>query len=284
MLNQKKARLLLAAGMAAFGVCACVQPQQVEVLERDQRRLQAENAALQKELGSVRASLADSGANMQQLQREFNSIKGSIEETRHQVGKEIDQTSRQGDKRVTELEARLAKLTEGLQAQETQLKSREDELKELREWLQQLSTLTATVSGPIAPSELGSGENEAVNREYEAAWRGLEKKDYRSAIARFRDFVKKYPKSKLAGSAQYRIGESHYALREFEQAIIEFDAVRTRYPDEDKAPAALLRQAFAFAELGENSNARVLLQELTEKYAQTPEAVQAKLRLKSLPS
>lgn len=114
------------------------------------------------------------------------------------------------------------------------------------------------------------------------AWIG--KKDYRFAIARFKDFLKKYPKSKLAGSAQYRIGEGHYALREFEQAIIEFDAVRTRQPQEERAAAALLRQGFAFAELGENANARVLLQELSEKFAQTPEAVQARLRLKSLSS
>jgi tol-pal system protein YbgF len=284
MLNLVKPRLILIAGLAAIGLCACVQPQQVQVLERDQRRLQAENAALQKELGSVRTSLADGGANMEQLQREFNTLKGQIEETRHLVGQEIDQSRGQGDKRVKDLEARLAKLTEGFESQERQLKSREDELKELREWMQQLSTLASAVAIPITPTELGSGESEAVNRDYEVAWRGLEKRDYRFAIARFKDFLNKYPKSKLAGSAHYRIGESHFALREFEQAIIEFDAVRTRYPQEGKAAAALLRQALSFAELGENSNARVLLQELTEKFAQTPEAVQAKLRLKSLPS
>jgi tol-pal system protein YbgF len=283
MLDLVKPRVILVAGLTAAGVCACVQPQQVEVLQRDQRRLQAENAALQKELSSVRSSLADAGADMQQMKREFDSLKGRIEETRHQVGKEINQTTLQGDKRVKELEARVAKLTEGYENQERQLKLREEELKELREWMQ-LSSVRSTVGAPATATELGSGENDSVNRDYEAAWRALEKKDHRSAIARFRDFLKKYPKSKLAASAHYRIGESHYALREFEQAIIEFDAVRTQYPQNEKAPAALLRQAFAFAELGENSNARVLLQELTEKYAQTPEAVQAKLRLKSLPS
>lgn len=175
MMNVTQTRLLLAAGLAATCLWACVQPQQVEVLERDQRRLQAENAALRNELGSVRASLADSGANMQQLEREFNSLKGSIEETRHQVGQDLDQTSRQGDKRVRDLEARLVKVTEGLQAQEAQLKSRGDEVKELREWMQQLSSL-ASVVVPIAPTELGSGESETVNREYEVAWRGLERK------------------------------------------------------------------------------------------------------------
>ncbi len=131
---------------------------------------------------------------------------------------------------------------------------------------------------------MASAENETIRRDYEVAWRNLEKRDYRVAIGRFKDFQKKYPKSSLSSNAQYWIGESHYALREFDQAIIEFDAVRTKYPEAAKVPAALLKQAYAFAELGENTNARLLLQEVVEKYAQTPEATQAKQKLKSLES
>ncbi len=137
---------------------------------------------------------------------------------------------------------------------------------------------------PAEATEIASAENETIRRDYEVAWRNLEKRDYRIAIARFKDFQKKYPKSNLAANAQYWIGESHYALREFDQAIIEFDAVRTKYPEATKVPAALVKQAYAFAELGENSNARLLLQEVVEKYAQTPEATQAKQKLKSLES
>jgi tol-pal system protein YbgF len=131
---------------------------------------------------------------------------------------------------------------------------------------------------------MGAGENDAVSRDYEPGWRALEKGDYRNAIARFKEFLNKHPKSRLAGSAQYRIGESHFALREFDQAIVELDAVRHRYPQDPKVPAALLRQGLAFAELGENGNARVILQEVAEKYAQSPEGLRAKLKLKSLPS
>jgi tol-pal system protein YbgF len=201
-------------------------------------------------------------------------LKELIEETRHQVDRQIDHTSREGDQRVKDLEARLGKLAEGFKAQGEQLKLREDELKEVRKGLQL----------PAEATEMASAENETIRRDYEVAWRNLEKRDYRSAIARFKDFQKKHPKSSLAGNAQYWIGESHYALREFDQAVIEFDAVRTKYPEAAKIPAALLKQAYAFAELGENTNARLLLQEVVEKYAQTPEATQAKQKLKTLQS
>ncbi len=273
-LKQFRVGVIVTATLAVVGVSACVQPERVEVLEREQRRIQNDNLGQQKEIDATRASLADTRANLQQVEREISGLKELIEETRHQVGRQIDNTSREGDQRVKDLEARLGKLAEGFKAQGEQLKLREDELKEARKGLQL----------PAEASEMASAENETIRRDYEVAWRNLEKRDYRVAIGRFKDFQKKYPKSSLSSNAQYWIGESHYALREFDQAIIEFDAVRTKYPEAAKVPAALLKQAYAFAELGENTNARLLLQEVVEKYAQTPEATQAKQKLKSLES
>lgn len=266
------------ASFALLGASACVQPERVEVLEREQRQLKTDNVSQQKQLDATRANLADTRANLQEVQREVSSLKEMIEATRHQVGRQIDNTSREGDQRVKELEARVAKLTDGLKSQGEQLKLREDELRELGKGIQYHPVL------PPEGSEMAAAENEAVRRDYEAGWRSLEKRDYRSAIARFKEFQKKNPKSSLAVNAQYWIGESHYALREFDHAVVEFDAVRSRYPEGAKSPAALLKQAYAFAELGENLNARLLLQEIVEKHAQTPEATQAKQKLKSLQS
>jgi tol-pal system protein YbgF len=275
-----KIRLISLLALALAGASACAQPQQIELLEREQRRMRNDNVSIHNEVESMRSSLADTRANMQQLQREFSALKERIEETRYQVGRQIGQSSRDGDQRVKDLEARVAKLTEGFKAQEGQLKAREDELRELRKSIQQPTGLNV----PAETAEISAAENDTVRRDYETAWRALEKKDYRLAVTRFKEFLQKHPKSRLANNAQYWIGESHYALREFDQAILEFDAVRSRYPQGDKVPAALLKQGFAFAELGEKVNARLILQEVVEKYAQSPEAVQAKQRLKSLES
>jgi tol-pal system protein YbgF len=197
------------------------------------------------------------------------------------VGRQIGQSSRDGDQRVKDLEARVAKLTESFKVQEGQLKAREEELRELQKNVRQPQMAGGTSA---ESTEISAAENESVRSDYEIAWRALEKKDYRLAISRFKEFLQKHPKSKLANNAQYWIGESHYALREFDQAILEFDAVRSRYPQADKVPAALLKQGFAFAELGEKVNARLILQEVVEKYAQSPEAAQAKQKLRAIES
>jgi len=277
---QQIRRMLLLA-LSITGASACAQPQQIELLEREQRRIRSDHASVHNEVESMRSSLADTRANMQQLQREFSALKERIEETRYQVGRQIGQSSRDGDQRVKDLEARVAKLSEGFKAQEGQLKAREDELRELQKNLRQQPVPGGVSAGS---AEISAAENDAVRRDYEIAWRALEKKEYRVAISRFKEFLQKHPKSTLANNAQYWIGESHYALREFDQAILEFDAVRSRYPQANKVPAALLKQGFAFAELGEKVNARLILQEVVEKYAQSPEAVQAKQKLRSLES
>ena len=272
-------RILLSA-LFAVGASACAQPQQIELLEREQRRIRSDHANIHNEVESMRSSLADTRANMQQLQREFSSLKERIEETRYQVGRQIGQSSRDGDQRVKDLETRVAKLTEGFKAQEAQLKAREEELRELQKNIRQ----PMAGGTPAEKTEISAAENDAVRSDYDVAWRALEKKDYRLAITPFKEFLQKHPKSKLANNAQYWIGESHYALREFDQAILEFDAVRSRYPQAEKVPSALLKQGFAFAELGEKVNARLILQEVVEKYAQSPEAAQAKQKLRSLES
>ena len=277
MLNSVKLRPII-MGLALTGLYACVAPQRVELLEQEQRRTQSDTAAMQKQMELMRSSLSDTRTNIQQLERQLNSLNKSLEETRHQVGEQIDQSSRQGDQRVKNLEATVAKLTETTKVNDDLLKLSQEELKELQKGMP-----SNQVSSPEATETL-LAENDNVKRDYEVARQALGKKDYRFAITRFRDFLQKHPQSKLADSAQYWIGESHYALREFEQAIVEFDAVRSKYPQGEKVPAALLKQGFAFAELGENANAKLILQQVVDKYAQTPEAVQAKQKLQSMES
>ncbi|HLN85711.1 MAG TPA: tol-pal system protein YbgF [Candidatus Limnocylindrales bacterium] len=259
---------------------ACVNPQQVDLVERDQRRLRADMGNLQGDVDGFRATLADTRANIQQMQRDLSAIKERIDETRVQVGRQIGQTSRDGDQRVKNLESRLAKLEEDAKAQAQLLKSREDELKQLRDAAQAAEQRPLVYDGF---ADIALGETELVRKDYETAWRSFEKKDYQAAAGRFRDFLKKNPKTRLAAAAQFWLGESYFALKEFEKAIVAYDEVR-RFPQTDKVAAALLRQGIAFGELGEKLNARLVLQELVEKFPQSAEAPRAKQRLKALES
>jgi len=260
----------------------CVNPQQVELLEREQRRLRSDVGTMQTDIDAARTSLADARANMQQMQRDISAIRERIDETRVQVGRQIGQTSRDGDQRVKNLEARLIKLEEDAKAQAELLKTRESEIQQLKDAAQNAQTVQPTT--PDGYAEAALAESDGLRRDFESGWRLFERKEYRLAVNRFKEFLKKYPKSRIAANAQYWVGESHFALKEYDKAIVEFDEVRRRYPQSEKVPAALLRQGFAFAELGEKLNARLVLQDVVEKYPQSPESLRAKQKLKALES
>jgi tol-pal system protein YbgF len=292
-----KRRLAWLLGIAGVALSSCVPPQQIDLIEREQRRLRSENASVMSEVAAtrnemdvVRSNLADARANIQQMRRELSALKERLDETRYQVGREIGQSSRVGDQRIKDLETRFAKLDEELKTQGTLLQTREEELRQLREEMQSAprTAESATSTSPESPTnttaEASGEESDAVKKDYEAARGALESKDYRGAIGQFREFLKKHPKSNLADNAQYWIGECYYALREFDQAILEFDTVRRKYPRGDKVPGALLKQGFAFAELGDKIDARLILKELTDRYPQSPEAVKAVEKLKALES
>lgn len=279
--------LLMLVGSA---LSACATTQQIDLIEREQRRLRTETTGALGEFDSIRSALADTRANVQQIQRDLDTLKEKVEEVRHQLDRQIGQSTREGGQRIRDLEARIARLGEELKAQGALLKTREEELKTLLDQAKAApGSPDSRASGESAGSsdiakEKASAESEAVRKDYEEAWRLVERKNYKAAIARFKEFLKKHPQSEYADNAQYWIGESHYALREFDQAILEFDVVRRRYPKGDKVPAALLKQGFAFAELGDKVDARLILQELVDRYPQSPEAGKAKQKLKSLES
>ncbi|MGH7770867.1 MAG: tol-pal system protein YbgF [Candidatus Binatia bacterium] len=283
--------------LSGLTVSACATPQQLEMIEREQKRLRAESAstaiestAVRREFETIRSSLADTRANLNQLQRDLNVLKEKMEEVRYQMDGRISQSSREGSQRIKELEVRIAKIDDDLKAQGALLKVREEELRILQEAARpgQGSKEAPVSKGADAPTGIArdkvAGESEAVRKDYEEAMKLLDRKDYKTAIVRFRDFLKKFPKSDLADNAQYWIGESHYALKEFDQAILAFDEVERQYPNGDKVPAALLKQGFAFAELGDKVDARLILKKLIDRYPQSQEAVKAKQKLKTLES
>jgi tol-pal system protein YbgF len=95
-------------------------------------------------------------------------------------------------------------------------------------------------------------------------------------------FVEQYPNHELAANARYWTGETYYTEKMYEQAILEFEKVIKNFPGKEKVPAAMLKQAMAFKELGDVTSARYVLKKLVADFPQTAEAGLAKTKLKEL--
>ena len=135
--------------------------------------------------------------------------------------------------------------------------------------------------GPVAalPPAKGSGDGVAEQRAYDGALDQFKRGDYAGAIVAFNSFIRAYPRSALAPSAQYWIGNAQYARRDFRGSIVTQRQLLKDYPDSSKAPDALLNIASAQADLGDNAAARRTLEELIAKHPKSDAATRARQRL-----
>src|SRR6478735_7204460 len=93
----------------------------------------------------------------------------------------------------------------------------------------------------------------AEQRAYDAALDQFKRGDFQGAITGFTAFVKTSPKSALAPSAQYWIGNAHFARKDYKAAIASQRQLLLAWPDSPKIPDALLNVASAQSELGDNA-------------------------------
>ena len=140
----------------------------------------------------------------------------------------------------------------------------------------------APASGAQVAAAATGGDAMAESRAYESAQNLRRIGNYQGAIAAFQNFVKQYPKSGLAPSAQYWIGDSYYNMRDFKSAIASQQQLLKTYPDSPKVPDALLNIASAQHEMGDAAAARKTMQDLVSRYPVSDAADKAKRRLATL--
>lgn len=244
-----------------------------------------------------------------QLRQDLNSLTLAVHRTRgdnETVVGQIDRRTKEQAATSTKQSAALNARLDAISAEVGRLSARLDEL------AQRVDTLGRPGPGgggaspppparsggaaapPVAavppPARTGAGAEES----YQAAYLDFSKGLYPLAVSGFRDFVRRFPDSPLADSAQYWIGEAYFSMaratasqpekarENLEQAVQEFRKVVVAYPRGSKVPTALYKEALALVELKQTALAQTRLQYLVEHFPQSEEAPLAKERLASL--
>jgi tol-pal system protein YbgF len=232
---------------------------------------QADVQYVRSDVQEVRRQAADAKAMVDGLKVDFQQLKGDFETLKFQNGGggKLDEITR----RLDALDSRLAALEQGRALAAGLPAAGGAELP-----YPGVEPTPTGGEGPLA----GIPVPASAPPEYREGIDLLRNGDSQGAIQKLREFLRKSPKSDLADDAQYWIGEAYYANHDYNRAILEFNEVLLRYPKGDKVPAALLRQALAFAELGDKVDARLVLQKLVSEHGDSPEAEQGRQKLAEL--
>ena len=137
--------------------------------------------------------------------------------------------------------------------------------------------------GPRPPEGLvrdtaSAAEKTAYTQAYDLLARGQNDE----AVARFGDFLERYPDGPYSDNAWYWQGEAMYARRRFDEAVRNFRVVVEAFPDGPKVPDARLKIGYALYEQGEYGPARELLTAVQDEYPGRSAAVLARKRLQQM--
>ncbi|HKV16344.1 MAG TPA: tol-pal system protein YbgF [Reyranella sp.] len=115
-------------------------------------------------------------------------------------------------------------------------------------------------------SQHAAASTASADQLYHAAFKLLQDGDYAGAERDFRAFVQRYPKHALAGNAQYWLGESYYARRDYQNAMTAFAEGYKVYKSSAKGPDNLLKLGITLAVLGRKSDACAVFSRFTHDY------------------
>ncbi|MBT1071379.1 tol-pal system protein YbgF [Pelotalea chapellei] len=228
-------------------------------LERDLGSVRSETkeqigaleTGLRADISATRKISADLQANIDSTKAEMQALSGKVDDTAttaKQPGEELTRYRNDADKRIILMEDRILKLQGSV-----------DELnKKLAEVAQQKEV-------PASPDAL-----------YIKGLELFKAGDMPAARERLQKFIEQNPNHELVANAHYWIGETHYSEKAYEPAILSFQEVIKNFPDKEKAPAAMLKQAMSFKAINDLKSARYVLKKLVDGYPKSEEAKKAK--------
>jgi tol-pal system protein YbgF len=272
-------RSLLVVFLATFFGCAT--SGDIAYLRQDVDSLYRQMIDVQKEMKQVRSdssmtirkSQADIDFMLEPLQREIQILKNAVDEN-----KEFLQRPQQELAAFRrDLETRLNALEEGLNKVRTDMDKIRTEFETKLHEVAKASKAQAAREPPPAGEPSSQKAMEAL---YKSALQTYERKEFAAAREQFKAFLTVYPKSELSDNAQFWIGECFYSEKDYEKAIIAYDDVIKKYPKGTKVPAAILKQALCWLELGDKTFARSLLTRVIKDYPSSDQANIAKEKLK----
>jgi tol-pal system protein YbgF len=118
-------------------------------------------------------------------------------------------------------------------------------------------------STAAAPPAAATG---AADQVYNDAFKKLQDGDYAGAEKGFRAFVQRNPQHTLAGNAQYWLGETYYARRDYQNAMTAFAEGYKAYKTSPKGPDNLLKLGITLATLGRKADSCAIFARFAQDY------------------
>ena len=279
---RRTAIVAVIAGLAAL-------PAQAQ--NREHLQMAAELRILQQQNQELANALAQA---IQLLNETAKTLNSRIDQTNDAMRKGFaDQSitlgTAAGDARKTlaqtqDLATRLGELKEEVSALRTSLPTL-------------ISRLTPTDAGPPSDPELAAAAAAATaaiqappavgvtpQRMYDTAYEDYALGRFTPAVAGFEEFLKTFPTSPRAPSAQYYLGEAEFYQNRIEQSIAAYSLVIQNYPKTEQAAWSYYKRGVSQTRLGQTAAARASFEAAVKQFGEIEPGILSLNQLQALDS
>ncbi|MFZ5779708.1 MAG: tol-pal system protein YbgF [Pseudomonadota bacterium] len=188
---------------------------------------------------------------LNQLQQAITVLTGQLEQLQHRN----QQLQQQLEKMQADYEFRLEQVEKGAGG-------RSSSAGPSRSAAPQAAARPSAAGAP-SPSAASSSNADQL---YHDAFKKLQDGDYAGAERGFKSFLQSHPKHSLAGNAQYWLGETYYARRDYQNAMAAFAEGYKVYKTSAKGPDNLLKLGVTLAVLGRKTDACAVFAKFSQDY------------------
>ncbi|HEY6339118.1 MAG TPA: tetratricopeptide repeat protein [Candidatus Sulfotelmatobacter sp.] len=240
---------------------------------------------------------------VEQLQQQMTAMQRSFDERMGVMKNLVEQDTDAINKAAAAINALQGTLQTNLQKQQGDSSAKLDQLsgqiQSLNDTMDELKVRLAKVSKQLEDMQSAQQNAAATQTQLQAQQQaqaaapppdvlynnGL--RDYNAnnndlATQEFSDYIKFYPNTDLAGNAYFYLAEIQYRQGNYQQAVQSYDQVLQNFPSGNKAASSQLKKGFALIELGKKDDGVTELRHLLQRYPHSPEALQARERLRKL--
>jgi tol-pal system protein YbgF len=266
-----RARLHTALGAAAcallfLGPAACVTTaSEGEQMRKDIAQLRSELEAQQKSAQAEREQLR---AEQAKAVKELNAAMDTLNRGARKTGADLAVDLEKAQQDLATLKGQLEVVNHKLEATDKAQADRDKKLDEVYTWATTRKRQMEAAEHPTDKAAI-----------YQLALKKLDAGDTARARELLSEFLQKFKNDAFAPNAQYWLGESYYAERRFNDAIVEFQKVLKDWKSSEKTPDALLKIGMSFQAQGDCQNAVLFFDEVVGSHKGSGAAKTAKDKL-----
>ncbi len=232
---------------------------EVEAIRQELQILQRQIYREQNESYANPESISDMGVKISEIEEKLRYATGQFDEINHklqQLDNKIDLINKDIDVRIKMIEG---KPIEGMGS------TNEEKAK---------FNAPVAIGAPksLTGDSISKGEDLApvntkpISQIYEEGLEAVKINDYSLAEQRFNEILRKAPEDKLAGNAQYWLGEVFYGQQNYQKAAVAFAKVIEKYKSGPKGADSLLKLGLSMQNLKKTTEACQAFQSMNSEF------------------